>query len=102
MYEESSIETKMCTQEGTNRSHRNRNMSPKLKDCVGTPDDVVDDEGELVDSTFDANIEPVNVTKTLKNPIWAYALIEELNSTKANKNWSLVDLPRGKKVINVK
>lgn len=68
MYEEPSSESEVRTQAGFKRPQRTRNMLARLHDCVVTPDDEVNDEGEMIHYAFYADIEPVNVTKTLKDP----------------------------------
>ena len=42
-------------------------MLARLQECVITSDDVVDDEGEMVQYVFYADVELVNVAKALKN-----------------------------------
>lgn len=65
-------------------------------------DDVVDDEGELVHYAFYADIESINVIETLKDSKWMQAMNEELKFIEVNNIWSLVELPQGKKEIDVK
>ena len=47
-------------------------------------------------------MEPVNVAEALKDSKWVKAMNEELEPIKGNNTWSLVELPQGKKEINVK
>lgn len=97
MYEEPGIEVEVHNQAGINRPQRTRNMPARLQDCVVTPNDVVNDEGELVDYVFYAYIEPMNMVETLSDPNWVSSMIEQLDFIEVNKTWSLVDLPQGKK-----
>lgn len=53
-------------QANISKPQRTRNMPARLKECVITSDDVVDDEGELVHYTFYAYSEPVNAAKHWK------------------------------------
>lgn len=77
-------------------------MPGKLQNCVVTPDNMINDEGELIRYTFYANTKPMNLTKELKDPIWMNAMIQELNHIEVNKSQSHVDLPHGKEIIGVK
>ena len=87
---------------GPSRPQRTRHMPARLQECVITSDDVVDEEGELVHYAFYADVEPVNATETLKDSKWMKAMDEELKSIEVNNTWSLVELPKDKKAINVK
>ena len=77
-------------------------MPARLQECVITPDDVVDEEGELVHYAFYADVEPVNAAEALKDSKWMKAMDEELKSIEVNNTWSLVELPQDKKEIDVK
>lgn len=76
-------------------------MHARLQECVITLDNMVNDEGELVHLAFYANSGLVNVTEALKDQKWMKALMEDLKSIEVNKTWSLVELPYGKKDIDV-
>ncbi|MCI62810.1 retrotransposon protein, partial [Trifolium medium] len=69
---------------------RTRNMPARIQDFEITPDDQVNDDGELVHYAFLADTEPVNMTEALNNPKWISAMTEELNSIESNDTWSLV------------
>ena len=86
----------------TSRPQRTRRMPARLQDCVITSDDVIDDEGELVHYAFYADVEPVNAAEALKDSKWVKAMNEEVKSIEDNNTWSLVELPQGKKAIDVK
>lgn len=77
-------------------------MSTRLQECVITSNDFVDDEGELVNYVFYADTEPVKIAEALKDSEWMKAMNEELKSIEVNNTRSLVELPQGKKEINVK
>lgn len=68
MYEEPCSEVEVQTQASTNQTLRTWNMLVRLQDCVVTPDDVVNVEGELVHYALYAGIEPMNVIDALKDP----------------------------------
>ena len=86
----------------TSRPQRTRRMPARLQDCVITSDDVIDDEGELVHYAFYADVKPVNAAEALKDSKWVKAMNEEVKSIEDNNTWSLVELPQGKKAIDVK
>jgi hypothetical protein len=46
--------------------------------------------------------EPATADEALKNKDWRAAMVDELESIKENKTWSLVNLPRGQKAIGLK
>lgn len=75
VYEEPSDETGVQTRVDTNMPQRTRNMLAKLQNCVVTPDNIINDEGELVHYTFYANTKPMNLTEEIKDPIWMNAMI---------------------------
>lgn len=77
-------------------------MPARLHECVIILDDMVDDEYELVHYTFYADTEPVNVVEALKDSRWTEAMVDEIKSIEDNDTWSLVRLPKVKKVIDVK
>ncbi|CAJ2632822.1 unnamed protein product [Trifolium pratense] len=77
-------------------------MPARLQDCETTPNDQVNDEGEIVHYAFLADTEPVSMSEALSDPKWINAMIEELDSIENNDTWSLVSLPHGKKAIDVK
>jgi hypothetical protein len=81
---------------------RIRHMSARLQECVITSDDVVNEEGELVNYAFYADVEPVNAAETLKHSKWMKAMNEELKSIEVNNTWSLVKFSQDKKAIDVK
>lgn len=89
-------------QAGTSIPQMTRNMSTKLQECVITLDDMVNDKGELVHYASYEDTEPVNVVGALKDSKWMQAMMEKLKSIEVKIIWSLVELPQGKKTIDVK
>ena len=77
-------------------------MPARLQECVITLDDVANEEGELEHYTFCEYVELVNAAEALKDSKWVKAMNEEPKSIEDNNTWSLVELPQGKKTINVK
>ncbi|GAU34193.1 hypothetical protein TSUD_162940 [Trifolium subterraneum] len=101
-FEDSRNETEVQTMPQANRPQRTRAIPAWLQECEVTSDNQVNDEGDIVHYVFLADTEPVSVIKALNNPKWINAMIEELDSIEKNDTWSLVDLPHGKKAIDVK
>lgn len=89
-------------QADTSRPQWTRNMHAKLQECVITSYDMVDDEGELVNYAFYANIELINIAEEIKDSRWVQAMKEELKYKEVNNTWSLVEFPQDKKTIDVK
>src|ERR1051325_5627840 len=77
-------------------------MLARLQNYVITSNDVVDNEGEMVHYTFNADVEPANVAKALKDSKWVKAMNKEVKSIEDNNTWSLIEFPQGKKAIDVK
>lgn len=77
-------------------------MPTRLQEYVITLDDLVDDDGKLIYYTFYADHKPINVIEELKDSKWMQAMMEELKCIKVNKTLSLVELPNGKKEIDMK
>ena len=63
---------------------------------------MVNDEGELVYYAFYEDVEPVNAAEAFKDSTLMRAMNKELESIKVNNSWSLVELPQGKKEVDVK
>jgi len=84
------------------RPHRNRQAPVRLTDYEVTPDDAVNDEGDLIHFALLADAEPINYKEVLKTDVWKRAMVEELLSIERNKTWELVNLPDKKKKIDVK
>ncbi|XP_076910030.1 uncharacterized protein LOC143567510 [Bidens hawaiensis] len=45
--------------------------------------------------------EPSSYTEASKHPAWQEAMLKEFQALEANRTWQIVDLPHGKKPINV-
>ena len=84
------------------RPQRNRQLSTRLRDFELFPDSAVDEEGGLVHLAMFADCEPVRFEDAIKTDIWVNAMKEELNAIERNQTWELVNLPKGKKSIDVK
>ncbi|KAK2454958.1 hypothetical protein QL285_002459 [Trifolium repens] len=84
------------------RPQRNIQLPRRLADCEIAPDNVVDNEGEIVHYVMLADTEPIDVKAALKSKVWKEAMNEELRSIEKNKTWDLCDLPSDKKAIDVK
>lgn len=68
MYEQPSSEGEVQTQADTNRSQSVRNTLSILQDFVVTPNNMVNDKGEVLHYAFYANTCAVSVTKELHYP----------------------------------
>ncbi|MCI29892.1 potassium transporter 12, partial [Trifolium medium] len=84
------------------RSTRTRTLPPRLNDCIITRDSEITYEGDLVHLAFNAEAEPVNFEKAVKNEKWLSAMNEEIESIERNHTWELIELPHDKKTIGVK
>ncbi|KAK2392639.1 putative mitochondrial protein [Trifolium repens] len=84
------------------RPQRNIQMPRRLADCEIAPDNVVNNEGEIVHYAMLADTEPLYVKAALKSKVWKEAMNEELRSIEKNKTWDLCNLPSDKKAIDVK
>ncbi|KAK2402146.1 putative mitochondrial protein [Trifolium repens] len=84
------------------RPQRNIQMPRRLADCEIAPDNVVNNEGEIVHYAMLADTEPLDVKAALKSNVWKEAMNEELRSIEKNKTWDLCNLPSDKKAIDVK
>ncbi|KAK2404675.1 putative mitochondrial protein [Trifolium repens] len=84
------------------RPQRNIQMPRRLADCEIAPDNVVNNEGEIVHYAMLADTEPLDVKAALKSKVWKEAMNEELRSIEKNKTWDLCNLPSDKKAIDVK
>ncbi|GAU17221.1 hypothetical protein TSUD_324240 [Trifolium subterraneum] len=101
-FEDSSSEIEVQTMTQANRPQRTRVVPARLQDCEVTSDNQVNDEGDIMHYAFLADTELISVIEALNNPKWINAMTEEMDSIEKNDIWSLVDLPRGKKAIDVK
>ena len=95
-------EPTVIDQPSTRRPQRTRCMPARFQDCAITSDDVIDNKGELVHYSFYADVEPVNAAEALKDSKWVKAMNDEVKSIEDNNTWSLIELPQGKKAIDVK
>ncbi|XP_050888672.1 uncharacterized mitochondrial protein AtMg00820-like [Lathyrus oleraceus] len=77
-------------------------MPAGLQECVITLDDMVDDKDELVHYVFYVDVEPVNAVEALKDSNWIKAMNEEWKSIEVNSTWSLVELLKCNKEIDLK
>ncbi|GAU51256.1 hypothetical protein TSUD_412480, partial [Trifolium subterraneum] len=84
------------------RSTRTRTQPARLNEYIVTSDNEINAEGDLVHLAFNAEAEPVNFEDAVKNEKWLSAMNEEIESIERNNTWELVDLPHGKKAIEVK
>ena len=50
-------------------------------------------------STLDSNHEPQNFEEANNHDVWKQAMVDELHALNENKTWSVVRLPKGKKVV---
>ncbi|CAH9074898.1 unnamed protein product [Cuscuta europaea] len=84
------------------RPTRERRTSSRLTDYEVFPDSVITDDGDLVHLAFLAETEPIEHYDAVKDPKWMKAMKEELASIQKNDTWELVELPKGRKHIDVK
>lgn len=66
-------------------------MPVRVQERVITSDDMVDDEGELVQYTLYVDTKPVNAAEASKDSRWMKAMMGEIKSIEENDSWSLVD-----------
>jgi hypothetical protein len=85
-----------------NRPTRNTQPPARLRDYERFPDQAITDEGDMIQAAMLAESEPVSFEEALKQSHWKKAMIEELDSIEKNETWRLVQLPTGKKCIDVK
>ncbi|GAU25674.1 hypothetical protein TSUD_266010 [Trifolium subterraneum] len=84
------------------RTHRTTQIPRRLADCDMVPDNVVDNEGNIVHYAMLADTEPLDVKNALKSKVWLEAMIDELKSIEKNKTWDMCKLPSDKRSIDVK
>ncbi|GAU33536.1 hypothetical protein TSUD_143290 [Trifolium subterraneum] len=84
------------------RTHRTTQIPRRLADCDMVPDNVVDNEGNIVHYAMLADTEPLDVKSALKSKVWLEAMIDELKSIEKNKTWDMCKLPSDKRAIDVK
>ena len=65
-------------------------------------DTKVDSEGEVIQCVMLVDSEPVSTEEALKKQVWLQAMKEELDAIERNKTWKLIELPKGKKAINIR
>jgi len=65
-------------------------------------DDEVGSDGELVHFAMLADTEPLDYKAALCDKNWKEAMLDELNSIEKDQTWELIQLPDGKKAIDVK
>jgi hypothetical protein len=75
----------------------------RLEDILGVAPQPMLADRQVIDELLAAiGGEPVSADEALKDDQWRLAMMEELESIKENKTWTLVDLPRGHCLIGVK
>ncbi|GAU49921.1 hypothetical protein TSUD_180390 [Trifolium subterraneum] len=84
------------------RTHRTTQIPRRLADCDMVPDNVIDNEGNIVHYAMLADTEPLDVKSALKSKVWLEAMIDELKSIEKNKTWDMCKLPSDKRAIDVK
>ncbi|GAU17358.1 hypothetical protein TSUD_232340 [Trifolium subterraneum] len=84
------------------RTHKTTQIPRRLADCDMVPDNVVDNEGNIVHYAMLADIEPLDVKSALKSKVWLEAMIDELKSIEKNRTCDMCKLPSDKKAIDVK
>ncbi|GAU12596.1 hypothetical protein TSUD_132060 [Trifolium subterraneum] len=84
------------------RTHRTTQIPRRLADCDMVPDNIVDNEGNIVHYAMIADTEPLDVKSALKSKVWLKAIIDELKSIEKNKTWDMCKLPSDKRAIDVK
>lgn len=72
-------------------------MPARLQECLIILDDMVDDEGEMVNYALYADVKSANATEALKDLKWVKAMNDKLESIRVNNTWSLVEFSKGKK-----
>jgi hypothetical protein len=83
------------------RLQRIRQAPSRLNDCERVPNNVVNDEGDIIHFALLAYAEPIHYKDVLKSSVMK-TMIEELQSIDKNHIWELVDLLDNKKKIDVK
>ncbi|GAU36721.1 hypothetical protein TSUD_318190 [Trifolium subterraneum] len=84
------------------RTHRTTQIPRRLADCDMVPDNVVDNEGNIVHYAMLADTEPLDVKSALKSKVWLEVMIDELKSIEKNRTWDICKLPSYKRAIDVK
>ncbi|RVW64388.1 Retrovirus-related Pol polyprotein from transposon RE1 [Vitis vinifera] len=75
---------------------------PALAPSSSDPSSDLDLPISLRKASIDSISTPKTVTKALNHPSWKNAMLEEIRALEDNHTWKLVDLPRGKKVVDCK
>ena len=73
-----------------------------MRDYEVYKDYQITEGGDLVHLALYVGVQPINVEEALQEPQWIQAMKEELSSIKKNHTWDLVNLPKGKRPIEVK
>jgi glycine cleavage system H lipoate-binding protein len=84
------------------RSTRERVQSIRLNEYDVFPDQVITEDGELVNEAMIAELEPVTLSEALKDSNWLNAMKEELKSIEKNNTWTLMNKAVNKRPIDVK
>ncbi|WVZ23704.1 hypothetical protein V8G54_002248 [Vigna mungo] len=86
----------------TRRSQRTRFPSTRLTDHELFRDNEITDTGDLIHHALLAGTESITWEQAIKDDKWKEAMVEELSSIERNRTWTLVNLPKYKKAIEVK
>jgi hypothetical protein len=83
-------------------STRERVASTRLNDYDVFPDQVITEDGDLVNEAMIAELEPVTLDEALSDSNWLKAMREEFKSIEKNNTWVLMDKAVSKRPIDVK
>ena len=68
-----------------NRPTRNKSLPSRLSDYQVYPDNVILDDGDLVQHlAFMADVEPISLDEAITSKVWKLAMEEELRSIEKN------------------
>jgi len=91
------------TQKAPDRPTRIRSAPYLFTDYQIYTDDVVIEEGELVQHlALMVDLEPIMFEKAITRTTWKTDMEEELKSIVKNETWEMIDLPQHKTLIDVK
>ena len=91
------------TQKAPNRPTRIRYAPYLFTDYQIYTDDVVIEEGELVQHlALMVDLEPIMFKKAITKTTWKTEMEEEVKSIVKNETWEMIDLPQDKTLIDVK
>lgn len=84
------------------RPTRSKQIHARLNDYEIVPNNTMNEEGEIIQLTMLAGVEPLNYQDAMQDKVWKDAMKEELSSIEKCGTWKLNQLPERKKLINVK